>query len=317
MIKDYQKPEAEYWTGRATKSPQYWYQQVQLLDFTTDKLDKIDIALVGYQCDEGVRRNQGRVGARQGPNILRQQLGKLPVHFQDKQIADLGNIYCQGQEMEQCQEGFSEITAELIRKTILSIGLGGGHDIAYAHFKGIAKAFQNSGKKRIGIINFDAHFDLRPIGDGLSNSGTPFYQILKEHKSTELQVQYLAIGIQQQSNTRELFRVAAEEGVNWINDYDCTMQNFDSVEKQLTSFISKHDSIYLTIDLDGFSAAYAPGVSAPSPFGLTPDFVRLALGVVLKSKKLIACDIAELNPTYDVDGITAKLGARLVDVLVC
>ena len=35
-------------------------------------------------------------------------------------------------------------------------------------------------KNKIGIINFDAHFDLRPI-ENQSNSGTPFNQILTEH----------------------------------------------------------------------------------------------------------------------------------------
>lgn len=73
--------------------------------------------------------------------------------------------------------------------------------------------------------------------------------------------------------------------------------------------------MYLTIDLDGFSSAYAPGVSAPSPDGFDPVFIYKVLDFVLKSKKVISCDIAELNPDFDIDENTAFLAARLVDYI--
>lgn len=313
-MNNYQKPQPQLWTGRFAKTPQYRYQQIRLLDFKLDALDGIDIGLIGYQCDEGVRRNQGRVGAVQGPDALRQQLGKLPVHT-NREVADLGNVICENDDMEACQETFSEIAAALIKKGILSVGLGGGHDIAFAHFKGVAKALAGSGRKRIGIINFDAHFDLRPVEDA-PNSGTPFYQILNAYKDSDLDVSYLAVGIQQQSNTRELFEIAEKEHVRYIMDHDCTPESFLSIREQLEAFLFSSDFIYLTIDLDGFASAYAPGVSATSPFGLTPDFVRRALALVMQSGKLVAFDVAELNPAHDVDKCTAKLGARLIDAIL-
>ena len=66
----------------------------------------------------------------------------------------------------------------------------------------------------------------------------------------------------------------------------------------------------------GFSSAYAPGVSAPSSLGMEPLFVLELLKHIFKSNKIVSCDIAELNPTYDIDGITASLAARLVDIIV-
>ena len=68
--------------------------------------------------------------------------------------------------------------------------------------------------------------------------------------------------------------------------------------------------------MDGFSSAYAPGVSAPSTLGLTPNFVYKVLAFLFQSKKVISCDIAELNPDFDVDDSTAGLAARLVDYIV-
>jgi formiminoglutamase len=70
------------------------------------------------------------------------------------------------------------------------------------------------------------------------------------------------------------------------------------------------------IDLDGFSSAYAPGVSAPSPLGFAPLFVYKVLAYVFESKKVISCDIAELNPDFDIDENTASLAAKLIDYMI-
>ena len=86
----------------------------------------------------------------------------------------------------------------------------------------------------------------------------------------------------------------------------------DAVLRQLNEFITPLDGIYLTIDLDGFSSSYAPGVSAASPMGYTPDALIPCLDLILKSGKLKSMDIAELNPPLDRDGQTSALAASLI-----
>ena len=76
--------------------------------------------------------------------------------------------------------------------------------------------------------------------------------------------------------------------------------------------------IYISVDLDGFAAAYAPGVSAPAAIGLQSSFVLQTIREIMKSGKVISIDIAEMNPEFDRDAITARLGARMIDeVLSC
>ncbi len=89
-----------------------------------------------------------------------------------------------------------------------------------------------------------------------------------------------------------------------------------ALQQRLIPFIRKIDYLYITIDLDGFSSAYAPGVSAPSPLGFTPYFVFKMLKFLFATNKVISCDIAELNPTLDRDNLTANLAAKLVDFIV-
>ena len=86
----------------------------------------------------------------------------------------------------------------------------------------------------------------------------------------------------------------------------------EEITTWINAFAKNVDHIYVTIDLDGFSSAYAPGVSAPSPMGFSPYIVLECLKTIIGSGKLISMDIAEMNPKYDIDGQTAKLAASLV-----
>ncbi len=314
----YHPAKKTFWQGRKSNpniENQYWHQEIELLNIeNVNTISNIDIAILGYVCDEGVRRNSGRIGAQKGPKVIRERLAKLPIHFTQKKVADIGDIICLEDDMEACQNLFSKHITHLIQNKVLPIAIGGGHDIAYGHFKGIWNAVKTD-NKQIGIINFDAHFDLRPV-EKKSNSGTPFHQIIAEYSEN---VSYFAIGIQQQSNTKELFEIAKNNSrIDYAINYDCESSNkeLDALKKRLILFIENVDYVYLTIDMDGFSSAYAPGVSAPSPLGFTPYFVFKMLSFILKSNKVISLDIAELNPSLDRDNLTANLAAKIIDFVV-
>ncbi len=308
----YKAGDKTYYSGRITAlKNQYWHQKILVADIEDLENNKsTNIGIIGYVCDTGVQRNQGRIGAQKGPKNVRHKLGKLPIHFKNKKITDFGDVICVDENLEDCQKALSKTIHKLITNGVLPIAIGGGHDIAYANFNGIKEALKNVSKNKIGIINFDAHFDLRAV-ETQPNSGTPFHQILSEHTH----VNYFAIGIQQQANTKELFEIAAEKKVSYVSSLDC--EAFDeTLKSKLQNFIENVDVLYITIDLDGFSAAYAPGVSAPSTLGFTPNFVYKALDFLFQSKQVISCDIAELNPDFDIDHRTAGLAAKLVDYIV-
>jgi formiminoglutamase len=69
--------------------------------------------------------------------------------------------------------------------------------------------------------------------------------------------------------------------------------------------------VYLTVCLDVLPGAQAPGVSAPAPLGVPLAQVERLIDQVLASGRLVAADIAELNPALDRDGLTARVAARL------
>lgn len=309
------------WKGRndpQNGEPNYWHEMVRCM--TIEELPvafQHQLAFVGYACDEGVKRNQGRAGAFDGPDSLRKLLAVLPNHFKSIDwFYDLGNIECENGDLSKAQNDLAATVKQVLKRKTFPILLGGGHDIAYAHYSGIRQYLNIESRGSVlGVINLDAHFDLRSNASG-NTSGTPFYQIAMDCQARKEVFHYCCLGIQKAANTRGLYKTAKALGVDYLESEHLTLANWDSIENLLNRFLSKVDHVYLTIDLDGFSSAYAPGVSAPSALGFTPDVAFKIAKHLCQSKKLISVDLAELNPKYDQDNSAARLGARLVHYLV-
>jgi len=306
------KPNPENWIGRKSDQQLCLHEKVKLDAIAT--IAKNTIAILGYACDEGVKRNQGRIGAIAGPDAIRTQLGRMPNHLDaEVKFVDCGNVECENGDMEAAQSMLEQKVSQLLALNSFPILIGGGHDIAYGHYNGIRKYIGTN--ETIGIINFDAHFDLRSNENG-NNSGTPFYQIAQDCKDNSSAFNYFCLGIRKDSNDQSLFKTANDLGVDYIENNGFSKEYAKAIVMKLLSFIQKVDYLYLTIDLDGFSSAYSPGVSAPSPLGFSPKIVLETLEIIIKSKKLISMDIAEMNPTYDIDNQTAKLAASLIHYVI-
>ncbi|UPR56942.1 formimidoylglutamase [Vibrio sp. ED004] len=290
--------------------------QVQNGDWD-DQLMKNAIALVGFASDAGVARNKGRVGAKKAPNLIRQALANMAWH-RDTRIADLGDIECKDDQLEVSQKQCADVITNAL-STNKVITLGGGHEVAWASFQGLTEHLhrtQPEHKPKIGIVNFDAHFDLREfesdIADVKPSSGTPFNQISEYCYTHQWPFHYACLGVSAASNTKALFNKADQLGVWYEHDRNMTQVNQVAQLVKLQKFIAECDYLYLTIDLDVFPAATAPGVSAPAARGVSYEALAPFLEQIFKhSEKLIIADIAEYNPDYDVDGQTARLAARL------
>ncbi|MBN3494672.1 formimidoylglutamase [Vibrio neptunius] len=275
------------------------------------------VSVLGFACDAGVARNKGRIGAKKAPDLIRRALANMAWH-KESALIDLGNVVCEDDLLEQYQSECADVIAEALRSTPV-ITLGGGHEVAWASFQGLARYLEYlspSKPPKIGIINFDAHFDLRAFesnnADVKPSSGTPFNQIYDYCQKHQWPFHYACLGVSKASNTRALFEKAKQLNVWFVEDKDLSHLNHIYHLTQLQHFIDNCDYIYLTIDLDVFPAATAPGVSAPAARGVSMDTLALFLDRILHYKqKLVIADIAEYNPTYDVDSQTARLAARL------
>lgn len=296
------------WSGRVDlpedASTRRWHQWVR--EATPGAAP--GVALLGFACDEGVRRNHGRVGAAEGPAALRRMLANLPT-LDDTPLYDAGDVDCADGDLEGAQTRYAERLAALLDAGHFPVGLGGGHEIAFATYQGLAK---HLGKRRprVAIVNIDAHFDLRRQEQG--SSGTPFLQAIEHAQMLGLPLEYHVYGISRAANTRALFDTADRLGVHYVLDDELGPLELPAQLAELRERLANVDVIYQTVDIDGLPHAMAPGVSAPSARGVGMEVVEPLLDAVTATGKLRVLDVAELSPPLDRDQVTARVAARLI-----
>lgn len=298
------------WSGRTDseegRAGERWHQRVTPLHIDSAP----GIAVLGFSSDEGVRRNKGRIGAAKGPRILRLAMANLPATF-DAPLYDAGNVRVEKEDLESAQSLLGARITELLEGGHFPLVLGGGHEVAYGSYQGIARWMRELHREEtLGIINFDAHLDLRtPAPKG--SSGTPFYQIAEQCEVNGKPFNYLCVGAADNANTPALYQRADELGARVIRDREITSWNLDNVREQIAGFIEGVDFVYLTVCLDVFPAWVMPAVSAPSGRGVPLELFEPLLDTVLDSGKVCLADMAEFNPYFDIEDHAARTAARI------
>ena len=180
-----------------------------------------------------------------------------------------------------------------VRDGVVPIFLGGDHMVTNPIVAGLAAALGP-----VNILHFDAHPDLYDDfdGDPLSHA-SPFARIMERGLAKRL----VQVGIR--TLNRHCRQQAERFGVEIVH-----MRDFDASTVPIPE-----GSLYVSIDLDGFDPAFAPGVSHPEPGGLSSRDVLRVLHRI--RGPIVGADIVELNPARDRDGATAVLAAKLVKEL--
>ena len=319
----YKEADMVIWQGRIDAEEDVpalrWHQKIQCWDRHSELNNCA--ALLGFACDEGVRRNKGRVGAYEGPHAIRSALANM-AYLGNSDAFDAGDVFCNDKNLEHAQALLARHISHILAHDGFPVVLGGGHEMAWGSFQGIVQHLTtiNAGKS-IGIVNFDAHFDLRNPNP-LPSSGTPFRQVANWCQDHGLPFHYKVFGVNPTANTSALFHFARQHNVSWHADVDCSLANLLKLQASLADFVEQVDYVYLTICLDVFPASIAAGVSAPCALGVEPAVVIHLIKTLRKlcaerKVALIMADIAEMNPTYDHEGLTSRLAARMVhEILV-
>ncbi len=192
---------------------------------------------------------------------------------------------------------YHQIASQIVQKINLknpSIFLGGDHSLTYPITQALKTVYT-----KIDVLHFDAHPDIYDEfeGDRFSHA-CPFARIMESGMIGRM----VSVGIRNMSPHLEA--QAEKFGIEIIMMKD--------VEKMKPL---KFDlPLYISIDLDGFDPAFAPGVSHYEPGGLTTRQVIDILHQI--ENPIVGADIVELNPDRDPAGITAALAAKLLKELV-
>jgi formiminoglutamase len=275
-----------------------------------------DVIIFGIPTDEGIRRNSGRIGASEAPNAIREWLGKLTPyagphfnrHLNDLRIVDLGDV--PSGNLETMHEAAAIIAKEMIAAGKIVIALGGGHDVTYP----LVRGFKNGTTwDAMGLINIDAHLDVREKKNGQHHSGSSFRLLLEE--GIVKGEHFAEIGIQSFVASQKHFDWVIQQGARILTFEDATTAHLPNSFEECEIAITRGDfdfPMYLSFDMDCVRASDAPGVSAPTPTGfLAEEAYELAVAAGL-SKNVRMFDIVEVSPPHDADSRTARLAARMI-----
>jgi len=266
----------------------------------------LDIALIGVPMDLGV---SNRPGARFGPRALREieRIGPFHPTFRGvpksaARAADIGDVpfrsrYSLEQSLEDIERYYDALKAQGIRP----LSVGGDHSITYPILKALGR------DAPVGLVHIDAHCDTMGAYDGSKfHHGGPFrLAVLDGALDPERTIQ---IGIRGSSNMFWEFSHASGMTVIYMEDF--MRMGLEAVAARAREVVGG-GPVYISVDVDGFDPAYAPGTGTPEAGGLTAR-EGLALLRSLRGLNIIGADVVEVAPQYDPTTNTSQLAAQLL-----
>lgn len=253
-------------------------------------------------------------GAHAHPLQFRQLLSAFTTYNLDEDVdlaslraVDLGDVAMHVTDIARCQKNIESALEEVTaRVSATPIIIGGDHSITYRTIAGINRAKP----QRIGLIQFDAHLDVRDTAYGGTSNGTPMRSLIESE--TVRGEDIVTIGLRSFANSREYRQYAEAKGMTLITAGQVRQRGIGAVVAEALSYLeAKCDAIYITFDVDVMDQSVVPGVPAIGPAGLSSVDLLSAAHAVGRSPKVIAMDMVCVDPTKDVRDMTSRVALHL------
>ena len=275
---------------------------VRLYRSNVNRMQNADVVVIGVP-DES-RSHAKRKGTSRAPDVLRiasneseffERAGKrIPIcpmrgTLEGKRVFDAGNV-ADKQELRR-------IVAQVVSAGKLPIMIGGDHSLTTETIK-VASA-----GKKLSLLYFDAHPDF------VSSARNYYGSVLTDSAQSLNFRKSMLIGTR--AAEPEELENAKGAGLKIVNPLDLAELGVKKVA-QMIKARTAGSKIYISVDLDCVDPASAPGVSVPSPAGLSAIDLIYLLNKAISGGNVVGIDIVELVPDYDVNGMTATLAARIL-----
>lgn len=272
-------------------------------------MKRLSVGILWVPFDHGVKLINGRPGARFGPKEIKKEFLKLikkKQYFKKVTVTDYGFVSPVKENVLKTHSRVTDAVRKILKAETIPIVIGGGHDISFASGKAMHEIY-----KKIGQINIDAHYDVRPVVNGKITSGTPFRRLMESGFLDGRN--FVELGTHSPKNLPEHYAYLMKKKatilkLDWINK--------NGIEKSLTKAFSiakrRTKIIMFDIDIDGIQKRFAPGCSAPVVKGFTKKQAIQAAYIAGKNSAVGLFNLMEVNPLYDVRNKTVKLGAELI-----
>ncbi|HLP86051.1 MAG TPA: formimidoylglutamase [Phycisphaerales bacterium] len=262
------------------------------------------VAILGLPDELGVRLNNGRPGAAEGPAAFRAALARygvaMPASGPLPRVFDAGDVVVasgnDANALAETHRRVTEATRALLDLGLFPVAVGGGHDLTFAFARGVLEYIRarvmptRRGPTAPHVLYFDAHLDVRDT----VGSGMPFRRLVEDCGVKSLAV----VGAKSSVNSAEHAAYFASKGGKVVT------ATAHAVPAGTTDVV-------VSLDMDVLDAAHAPGVSAMNPAGMSTSAVEQWIAWC-GAHPLVRCfDIMELSPPHDDNGRTARVAAHM------
>ena len=276
-----------------------------------DGKEILDVGLIGVPLS---RSSISASGASETPWAVRQSWKSFSTYDVDHDVdlthltvRDLGDIRMHVTDILLChrniEKGMEEVYQKMEnRDSFLPVIIGGDHSITCPSVKAWKKAHP-SGK--LGLLQFDTHFDVRSLESGGPSNGTPIRGLLET--GTLKGKEIVQVGIHGFANSRIYRQYADKQGITFYTMHQIWKKGFTAIFKEaLSKLLETVDHIYVTVDMDVLDLSFLPGSPGSHPGGLYSRELFEAMVCLGKEPKVKAIDIVCLDPMRDVGSISVK-----------
>ncbi len=274
----------------------------------------LDVALYGLPWDGGTTN---RAGARHGPREIRNlsSLMRSGHHvtglepFSVVKAADVGDVSVNPIDLLDSLKRIEAGVAEIVAAGAIPLGAGGDHLCTLPVLRAVAK------HRPVGLIHFDAHSDTNDtyFGDNPYTHGTPFRRAIEEGLLDPHR--FVQIGIRGSIYDRDEHAWAKDQGVRIVYMEEFVERGPIAVIEEAKTIVGDGPT-YVTFDVDSLDPSMAPGTGTPEIGGITTREAQLMLRR-LESVDIVGADVVEVAPPFDVQGMTALVGATMMFELLC
>jgi formiminoglutamase len=275
--------------------------------------EPLDVGLIGVPFNRGAGFWKG---THEAPAAVREAFASFATRsfdfdtdISDLKVRDIGDVRLHMTDVQRSHATIERALVDIYDRNanFIPIIIGGDHAIAAPS----ARAFKRAHDLRLGLVDFDAHNDLRsPASEGPS-SGTPFRQLIDggyiDGKNA------VQLGLHGFLSSPVLKRYADERGLRMISAREVRARGMDVVIEAAIEQASKTtDGIYVSLDIDVMDPSYAPGTGAPTSGGLDPRQLVDALYRLGQCEQVRALDLVEIDPLKDLKEATPKMAAIII-----
>lgn len=278
--------------------------------------EQADVGIVGIPFDTAAVA--GARGSREGPSGIRDKFTYWTCYNPGLEVdittgidvVDFGNVQTTQTDVDLAHEDVERVVSALAEREIVPISLGGDHSLTYPAAKGMMNATDGS----VGVINIDAHHDVRHSHGGELSSGTPFRRLLDTPSGQLAHENFVELGLSGWHNTRYYVDWVKDNGGEVITARDIHRDGPRAAATRALEVASAGtDAVYLSVDIDVLEPGDAPATSVPSPGGLRTHQV-LELVYQIGSRPITrGMDVMEVAPPLERwDRITSLVASAIV-----